>query len=260
MIPKVIHYCWFGGGEKGKLLQKCIKSWSKICPQYQIVEWNEDTFDISSAPEYVRLAYAERKWAYVADYVRLKVVYDHGGIYMDTDVELLKPLDDLLGYSAYFGFETNETINTGLGFGATKGLPLLLEMMQQYEGRSFDYEKGQYLTCPLIDTAVFVNHGLKKDGTKQLLNGNILVLPTEYLCPKSLLTEWITKTENTISIHHFSTSWFSEEQRKNHKKAVRQARWATRSAKFRSFPKRLGRLLLGSKRYEKLKARIKENR
>ena len=178
MISKIIHYCWFGRGEKSALLQKCIKSWKKFCPQYEIVEWNENNFDISSTPEYVRRAYAERKWAYVADYVRLKVVYDFGGIYMDTDVELIKSLDSLLGYSAYFGFETNETINTGLGFGAVKGLPLLKEMMQQYEGRSFDFENGQYLTCPLIDTEVFVKKGLEKDGKKQILDGNILILYT----------------------------------------------------------------------------------
>ena len=154
MIPKTIHYCWFGGGEKSKLLKKCIRSWMKICPDYQVVEWNEGNFDLSATPEYIRAAYEAKKWAFVSDYARLKIVYENGGIYMDTDVELLKPLDALLDYAGYFGFETAETVNTGLGFAAQKGLPMLQEMMQQYDNRVFNYESGQYLTCPIIDTGV----------------------------------------------------------------------------------------------------------
>lgn len=105
MIPKKIHYCWFGGAPKTKLGMKCIKSWKKHCPDYEIIEWNEDNFDFSEAPLYVRQAYEAKKWAFVTDYVRLKVVYDNGGIYMDTDVKLKKILDPLLTNSAYFGFE-----------------------------------------------------------------------------------------------------------------------------------------------------------
>lgn len=104
-IPKVIHYCWFGHDPKPKLAEKCIKSWKKKCPDYKIIEWNEENFDISACPLYVRQAYEAKKWAFVTDYVRLKVVYEHGGIYLDTDVELKKNLDFLLNHKAYFGFE-----------------------------------------------------------------------------------------------------------------------------------------------------------
>ena len=257
MIPKVIHYCWFGGGQKNKLIQKCIKSWGKVCPDYTVIEWNEQNYDISSAPEYVRQAYAAKKWAYVADYVRLYVVFQHGGVYMDTDVELVRPLDPLLQNRAYFGFETVDTINTGLGFGAEKGHPILQEMMQQYEQRSFCFEDGKYLTCPLLDTAVFCKHGLKLNNEKQLLDGGILILPTDYLCPKSLLTEKITKTPNTLSIHHFNTSWFSEEQRKHHKQVVKEARRAERHSRWCSLPNRMMMRMLGEKRYAKFRDSIK---
>ena len=100
MIPKVIHYCWFGGNPKPKLAEKCIKSWKKYCPDYEIIEWNEDNFDISAAPLYVRQAYEAKKWAFVTDYVRLEVVYNHGGVYLDTDVELLKSLDSLFQFES----------------------------------------------------------------------------------------------------------------------------------------------------------------
>ena len=122
MIPKLIHYCWFGHNPLPKDAKRCIRSWKKYCPDYVIKEWNEDNFDISQCPQYVRQAYEAKKWAFVSDYVRLKLVHDHGGVYMDTDVELLKPLDRLLSHKAYFGFEDDGLqINTGLGFGAERG-------------------------------------------------------------------------------------------------------------------------------------------
>ena len=117
-IPKVIHYCWFGGNPKPKLVQKCIHSWKKYCPDYEIIEWNESNFDISSCPLYVRQAYDVKKWAFVSDYARLKIIHTCGGIYLDTDVELIKSLDSLLEYNAFFGFEDGKYVATGLGFGA----------------------------------------------------------------------------------------------------------------------------------------------
>ena len=114
-IPKVIHYCWFGNGKMPKLAQKCIESWKKYCPEYKIVCWNEENFDINQN-KYAREAYAAGKWAFVSDYVRLKVLYDEGGIYLDTDVELIKPLDKLIEERGYMGFDDNGVISTGLGF------------------------------------------------------------------------------------------------------------------------------------------------
>ena len=133
MIPKIIHYCWFGHNHKTKLVRKCIRSWRKYCPDYQIIEWNEDNYDISSSPLFVQQAIQEGKWAFASDYVRLRVVYEHGGFYLDTDVELVKSLDELVYNKIYFGLQDKANncsikIATGLGFGAEKRAPLLLEI------------------------------------------------------------------------------------------------------------------------------------
>ena len=123
-IPKILHYCWFGGAPKPKNIQNCIRSWKKYCPDYEIIEWNEQNFDVSQSL-YPRQAYDARRWAFVADYARLKILYEQGGIYMDTDVELLRPLDDLLAYPAFFGFQHNNEVATGLGFGAEARSPVV---------------------------------------------------------------------------------------------------------------------------------------
>ena len=123
MIPKKIHYCWFGGNPLPELAIKCLESWKKYCPDYEIIEWNETNFNLDSC-EYVREAYQAKKWAFVSDYARLKVVYDNGGIYLDTDVELIKSLDRLLKNKSFFGTETTGVVATGLGFGAEKVINL----------------------------------------------------------------------------------------------------------------------------------------
>ncbi len=132
MIPKKIHYCWFGRGEKPKLAEKCIASWKKYCPDYEIIEWNEDNFDISQNG-YFQYCLNNKKYAFLSDLARLYVVRDHGGIYFDTDVELLKRPDELLGYEAFYGFEDKSAINTGQGFGAEKDHPTVHAMVDQYE-------------------------------------------------------------------------------------------------------------------------------
>ena len=217
MIPKTIHYCWFGHNPKPELAQKCFASWQKYCPDYEIIEWNEDNYDIQSAPLFVRQAYEAKKWAFVTDYVRLQVVYDHGGIYLDTDVEVLKPLDDLLQYNAFFGTQNGTVINTGLGFGAISGMLVLQELMETYQTISFIQEDGTYdtTTCPERDTQVFLKHGLKPDNSLQILPGNIVRLPVEYLSPKDYMTGELNITENTYTIHHFAESWMNEEEKKS---------------------------------------------
>lgn len=132
MIPKKIHYCWFGRGEKPKLAKKCIQSWKKYCPDYEIIEWNEDNFDIDQYP-YLRWCYDNKKWAFLSDFARLLVVYQNGGIYFDTDVELIKTPDELLGCNAFFGFENDKNIATGLGFGAeARNKPYMLPSRPQW--------------------------------------------------------------------------------------------------------------------------------
>ena len=137
MIPKVIHYCWFGRNEKSDLIKRCIESWQKYCPEYQIIEWNENNFDVNTC-EYTREAYLARKWAFVSDYARLKIIFENGGIYLDTDVELKQGLDNCLNYDAWFAQDDIRYINTGLGFGACKGNLLLKKMLDIRSARSFD--------------------------------------------------------------------------------------------------------------------------
>ena len=209
MIPRKIHYCWFGGNPLPPLAEKCISSWKKFCPGFDIIRWDEQNFDFSSAPLYVQQAYEQKKWAFVTDYVRLQVVYEHGGIYLDTDVELRKPLDPLLDNRAYFGFEDGKNVNTGLGFGAEQGHPILKELMDDYEGAAFVLPDGSFdqTPCPQRNTEVFLRHGLKQDDSMQVLNNGVRILPSRFLCPIDNRTRKMHKTKEMISIHHYSASW-----------------------------------------------------
>lgn len=215
MIPKKLHYCWFGRNPKPELAQKCFESWKKFCPDYEIIEWNEDNYDINSAPLFVRQAYEAKKWAFVTDYVRLEVVHNHGGIYLDTDVEVIKPIDDLLKYNAFFGLQSESLINTGLGFGAEAGTSILVEMMETYHSIPFLKDDGTYdnTPCPERDTSVFIKHGFNEENLLQILSDNVACLPTEYLSSKDYLSEKLCITENTRTIHHFAESWMSEKER-----------------------------------------------
>ncbi len=258
MIPKKIHYCWFGGNEKPKLFEKCYKSWAKYCPDYEIVEWNESNFDLSACPLYVQQAYEAKKWAFVTDYVRLKVVYDNGGIYLDTDVELKKNLDFLLNRKAFFGFESGKYIATGLGFGAEKGSEILCEIMQDYEEIPFIKEDGSLdlTACPERNTKIFLAHGLKQDDSKQILDGDILILPTVYLCPIDYLTGNFTRSKYTVSVHWFTASW----QDANCKTIVDKKKDEKRAQsidKIKHLPNRILMSLLGEEKYQKLKDKIK---
>lgn len=261
MIPKIIHYCWFGGNPKSAVAEQCLKSWKKHCSDYKIIEWNESNYDIDAAPLYVQQAYSVKKWAFVTDYVRLQIVYENGGIYLDTDVELVKNPDNLLNNRAYFGFEGSEYINTGLGFGAEQRNPLVFELMRDYMDISFILTDGNFdLTpCPQRNTAVFLRHGLVQNGLKQRLDDDTLILSAEYLCPLDNATRILHKTLNTCSIHHFDASWQSDEQREEHDKIVRQRRINMRKERIRYFPRWLIRQIIGDDQYEKIKKRINKN-
>lgn len=252
MIPKKIHYCWFGGNPKPKLAKKCFRSWKKYCPGYEIIEWNEDNYDLSAAPLYVRQAYEAKKWAFVTDYVRLQVVYEQGGIYLDTDVELRKSLDPLLENGAYYGFEDGAHVNTGVGFGSEQGHPLLREMMEDYREIPFVLEDGSYdlLSCPVRNTEAFLRHGLRQDNSMQTLEGDVRILPSDYLNPKDWKTGEIRLTQNTLSIHHFSASWYTPEMMKKLKRKQRR-QW------LRHLPSTIGWKLLGKERYEKIREKLK---
>ncbi len=209
MIPKKIHYCWFGGGEKPKKVQKCIKSWKKFCPDYELVEWNETTFDVHKNG-YTTMCYEQKKFAFLSDYVRLLVIEQYGGLYFDTDVELVKSPDELLQYEAFYGFENDENINTGEGFGAVAGHPTVRAMIAEYEAIEPD-ENGVYplRSCPALNTAALIPFGIRLDGSRQNVAG-AEILPIDYLNPYDDPTGRLNKTENTISIHWYSKTWLGK--------------------------------------------------
>lgn len=151
MIPKVIHYCWFGRGPKSELMQKCMDSWKNYCPDWEIVEWNEDNFDVNFCP-YAAKAYREKRYSFLADAARLKIIFENGGVYLDTDVELIHSLDNLLDNSTWFGYGTYNSINTGSGFGAVKGHPLVKRLLENYMVLS---ASSNYKLCTEVDTDVF---------------------------------------------------------------------------------------------------------
>ena len=206
-IPKVIHYFWFGRGPMPKLAEKCIKSWKKHCPDYKIICWNEDNFDISQN-RYAREAYKAEKWAFVSDYARLKVLHDEGGIYLDTDVELIRSLDTLIEKSGFMGFDDNGAIATGLGFACEKGDKLVAALLADYDDAPFVLPDGTYdmMPCPDRNKRVFEKLGMNLDNKDQIFMG-MRMLPEEYLCPIKYYTGKKIITKNTYSIHHFSASW-----------------------------------------------------
>lgn len=206
MIPKKIHYCWFGRGEKPKLARRCIASWKKFCPDYEIIEWNEDNFDINTNA-YTQMCYAQKRYAFLTDYLRLLIIQEHGGVYFDTDVEVVKPLDDLLDSGAFFGFETDRYVNTGEGFGAEAGHPVLGQMLEEYEPL-LDGTHGT-VGCPHLNTDALVKFGLKQNGKLQNL-GDVTVYPADYFNPYDDPTGILTKTENTYAIHWYGKSWMDK--------------------------------------------------
>lgn len=256
MIPKVIHYCWFGGNPLPKLAIKCIKSWKKYCPDYKIIQWNEDNFDVSAAPLYVRQAYEAKKWAFVSDYVRLWAMTQFGGVYMDTDVELVKPLDSFLWHEAFSGFEGVEQLVTGI-MGCRKDFPLFLRFMHYYDDVSFYNEDGTMDTTTnvAIMTNICEGIGFQKNNQYQVFEG-LALYPKDVFCPLGYETGVLEKTKNTVAIHWFSASWHSEEQRKKHKRTVAQRKKKLRKDYWSHMPNRMLKGLLGSRRYENLKRRV----
>lgn len=213
MIPKVIHYCWFGRGKMPEMAEKCIKSWRKHLPDYEIRLWNEDNFDINSIP-YTKEAYQARKYAFVTDYVRLYALYQYGGIYMDTDVEVLKNLDCFLGNPAFSGFEDDIQIPTGI-MASEKNGKWAEWMLSYYKDRHFLLEDG---TLDLTTNVAIISTMMKEEGfvlqnSLQNFKDIITIYPKDYFCPKSYLDGKIYLTENTYCIHHFAGSWISKRQK-----------------------------------------------
>ena len=205
MFPKIIHYCWFGGKELPIEVKRCISSWKKMCPDYEIVRWDESNFDVRQNP-FIKAAYEAKKWAFVSDYARLKVIYEYGGIYLDTDVELRKSLDPLREKRCYIGIQQNECLcTTGLGFGATKSNPVVQKMLESYDNLTFSESHVLELACPRLNDAVIRSYGVISN-TEITELPEVTVFPPRYFDPyggKNLLCE------DTFSIHHYAASWTS---------------------------------------------------
>lgn len=231
MIPKVIHYCWFGGNPLPESAKKCIASWGEYLPDYEIKEWNESNFDVNSI-KYTREAYRLKKYAFVSDYARMWILYNYGGLYFDTDVELIKPIDDIVARGNFMGREAadnklsghdggaaikgcgslNEsTINPGLGLGVAPGLGLYKKVVDWYQAHHFATWDGKF-TATIVD---IVSNILAEDKLQELEGGieygsEIYIYPPEYFCPKNYFTGEMHITENTRSIHHYAATWVNE--------------------------------------------------
>ncbi len=219
MIPKIIHYCWFGRGPLPELAQKCIASWKKYLPDYEIKEWNEDNFDVNIIP-YTAEAYAAKKYAFVSDYARFWVLYKYGGIYFDTDVEVIRPLDDIIAKGNFMGFETDPQpqakanvseagVNAGLGLGVVPNLDLIKKMIDYYDGKHFVLEENMrnQITIVHITTKVLIEEGLRYVEGIQKVNNKLYVYPSEYFCPINIATGRIHVKKNTRTIHHYVGTW-----------------------------------------------------
>ena len=211
-LNRTIHYCWFGNGEKPKVIKNCIKSWSKICPDYEIIEWNEDNFDINIC-SYVKQAYDAKKYAFVSDYARFYVLNKFGGVYLDTDVELLKDITPLL-YENFTAFENDKSVATGLIMASDTNDELCRAMLNEYDGDSFIKEDGSLnlrTVCERV-TDWLVVRGLKLNGETQCV-ADYKIYAAEYFNPMDMQTGKISITENTYSIHHYAASWCSKSSR-----------------------------------------------
>ena len=215
MIPKTIHYCWFGRNPLPPLAIKCIESWKKYLPDYEIKKWNEDNFDVNIIP-YTKEAYAAKKYAFVSDYARFLILYKYGGLYFDTDVEIIKPMDDIIARGPFMGCEnevknngaTTLAVAPGLGLGVNPGLGLYKEMLDLYDILHFVMPDTSFNLKTVVQytTEVLCKHGLQNINAVQECAG-VWIYPKEYFCPIDYVSKKTVITSNTRSIHHFAESW-----------------------------------------------------
>jgi len=206
-IPKIIHYCWFGGKPMSSLGIRCLESWKFFLPDYKIIRWDESNFNVNCT-RFTSEAYIKKKYAFVSDYVRYKVIYEYGGIYMDTDVEVLRNMDDLLLNNSFSGFEDYFRVNPGSILGSIKNNPFIYQNMILFDDEIFIQNNNSLnlKTGPKRMTELLVKNGLELKDKYQEISG-LSIYPMEYFCPKSWLTKKIIITKNTYSIHHFEGSW-----------------------------------------------------
>lgn len=222
MIPKKIHYCWFGGKELPDFLKECMESWHRYCPDYEILRWDENNFDINKYV-YTRQAAEHKKWGFVTDVARLDILYKCGGIYMDTDVKLLKPLDGLLYQKGFVGVERWGNINSGGGVGAVPYHPMIQEMLDYRLKFPFVMSDGSLNieTNGLYETTPFIRRGMRIDNTLQIIN-DMTVYPASVFHPYDYMSCEEKIEEHTVSIHYFFGGWMEEEDQKNREKTQNQ--------------------------------------
>lgn len=229
MIPKIIHYCWFGGSSKPEIVKKCISSWHKYCPDWEIIEWNESNYDVT-AHDYTKEAYEAKKWAFVTDFARLDIVATCGGVYMDTDVELLHSIDDLLQYDAFYAFESDRNLASGLGIGAAAAHPSVFAMLKYYEGRHFVVKgKLDQSPCPAKNTEAMVAcyPCFVRNGKAQCFDNVKILSFAEYA---------------QFAVHHGAASWVDGPKPKEHVfKDTKLKRWLRKPEHFDFIEGKLGK-------------------
>jgi mannosyltransferase OCH1-like enzyme len=212
-IPKIIHYCWFGRGKMPEKEQQCIETWRKQLPYFELRLWSEDTFDIGNAPEYVRQAYLEKKWAFVSDYVRIKALYEYGGVYFDTDVEVLKPIEHFLDNLFFIGFENKTMLGTGI-IGSVAGNWLLKKMLDYYQTHPFILNNGNMdkTTNVQILTKILLQQGFVQKNKYQYVK-DLHIYERDFFNPKKMDDGTFRTTGRSVTIHHFSGSWLTETEK-----------------------------------------------
>ena len=221
-IPRIIHYCWFGKGEKPEIVKKCIASWKENLTDYEIKEWNEDSFDINSN-EFVRQAYENKKYAFVSDYVRVYALYNYGGIYLDTDVEVIQDFDKYLENESFWGFEIGNYVATST-IGAAKENKLIKKFLDSYDGKTFLNEDGSFnvTTNVKIVSEIFENLGVNLNGEYQEIEEIGAIYPLEIFSPYDYRYYQDLRNKDTVCIHHYYKSWlpFSEKIKQRAKKTL----------------------------------------
>ena len=211
-IPKIVHYCWFGEKEKPDSVKKCIESWKKFLPDYQLMEWNEDNFDIEKL-QYTKEAYAAKKYAFVSDVTRIEALYQYGGIYMDTDVEVLKTFTPLLDARCILGMEEKGYVATSF-MAFEKEHPLVKQFLNLYENINFLDENGQINTGTNVAklTNMLMEKGFVQENHYQELEEGIKIYPKEFFSPYDYINCHYNITENSYCVHHFAVSWMSKKE------------------------------------------------
>lgn len=209
MIPKIIHYCWFGRGEKPENILRYISGWHQKMPEYQIIEWNEDNFDINNSIEYVKEAYEAQKYAFVSDYVRLYVLEKYGGIYLDTDIEILKSPEPLFQEAELVtGFEMQKILITAF-IACEKSNHIIKEFIALYQELHFKNQRGSYDLTPINNrfTELMRKYGLVLDNTYQILQEKIKIYPYHVFCGIDIENSHQVIGNETYTVHHFQASW-----------------------------------------------------